>query len=116
VFGILKNEGESRSYTAGQVVFADGDPSDGYMYSVLDGEIELIKQGSVLETVGVGGVFGEMAILDHYPRSATAIAKTTCRLAAIPENRFKTLVAENPKFALGMLKLLTERLRRTTFG
>ena len=116
MFAILKNEGEPKSFSAGDVVFTDGDLSNGYMYTVLDGEIELLKQGSVLETVGVGGVFGEMAILDHEPRSATAIAKTTCRLAAISEARFKALVAEHPKFALGMLKLLTERLRRTTFG
>jgi CRP/FNR family cyclic AMP-dependent transcriptional regulator len=116
MFAILKNEGEAREYSAGDVVFADGDSSNGYMYTVLSGEIELLKHGSVLETVGVGGVFGEMAILDHHPRSATAIAKTRCRLGAIPESRFKALVGENPKFALGMLKLLTERLRRTTFG
>ena len=116
MFAFLKSEGEAREYAVGDVVFADGDSSDGHMYTVLAGEVELLKHGSVLETVGVGGVFGEMAILDHQPRSATAIAKTRCRLGAITEARFKALVAENPKFALGMLKLLTERLRRTTFG
>lgn len=116
MFAILKNEGEKQSFSVGDVIFTDGDANNGYMYTVLDGEIELLKQGSVLETVGVGGVFGEMAILDHEPRSATAIAKTGCRLAAISEVRFKALVAEHPKFALGMMKLLTERLRRTTFG
>jgi CRP-like cAMP-binding protein len=116
VFAFLKNEGEAKVYAAGDVVFADGDSSNGYMYTVLAGEVELLKHGSVLETVGIGGVFGEMAILDHQPRSATAIAKTRCRLGAIAESRFKELVGENPKFALGMLKLLTERLRRTTYG
>ncbi len=53
-----------------------------------------------------------MGLLDHAPRTATATAKTDCRVAAVTEQRFIKLVSQNPLFALDMMRLLSERIRR----
>ena len=111
-FRIFNNEPDVRSFMTGQVIFNEDQPSDGLMYAVLEGEVELARSGRVLANNTAGGVFGEMGLLDHAPRSATAIAKTDCRVAAITEQRFVSLVSQNPLFALDMMRLLSERIRR----
>jgi CRP/FNR family transcriptional regulator, cyclic AMP receptor protein len=111
LFRIFNNEPDVRSFTTGQVIFNEGQPSEGLMFAVLEGEVELVRGGRVLATNPVGGVFGEMGLLDHAPRSASATAKTDCRVAAITEQRFTKLVSQNPLFALDMMRLLSERLR-----
>ena len=84
-FTLFKNEPDVRIFSAGQSIFAEGQPDDDLMYAVLEGEVDIVRQQRVLETILPGGVFGEMALLDNQPRSATAIAKTDCRVAAISE-------------------------------
>ena len=110
VFGIFNNEPTVQTLTAGQAIFAQGDPGDA-MYAVLEGEVEIRREERVLDTIAVGNVFGEMALIDHQPRSASAVAKTDCRVAVISEARFLRLVSQNPRFALQMMQLLTERVR-----
>jgi CRP-like cAMP-binding protein len=66
---------------------------------------------SVVETVGAGEPFGEMALIDQAPRVATATAKTTCKLAVIPEKRFLFMVQTAPQFALQIMKVMADRLR-----
>ena len=55
---------------------------------------------------------GEMALIDHGPRSATVTASTDCTLAEIDEKRFLFLVQQTPMFALSVMRLLSQRLRR----
>lgn len=112
-FDFLRKEPEVRSCRAGEVIFSEGDAGE-QMYAVLEGEIEIRKGGRVLETVGAGGVFGEMALIDREPRSAAAVAKSDCRLAAVNQSRFMLLVQQTPFFALQMMQVLSERLRRNT--
>ena len=57
------------------------------MYVVLAGEVDLQRGGRTIETARVGAIVGEMAMIDKAPRSATAIAKTDCRLVPIDEKR-----------------------------
>jgi len=111
-FTLLNNEPDVRTFAAGQEIFAEGQPDDDLMYALLDGEVEIVRQQRVLETILPGGVFGEMALLDNQPRSASAIAKTNSRVAAITETRFSRVVSQNPHFALQMMRLLAERVRR----
>jgi CRP-like cAMP-binding protein len=82
------------------------------MYVVLEGEVELKVDSTVLETLGPGQPFGEMALIDQSPRTATAIAGTPCKLAVIPERRFLFMVQQNPEFALLIMKVMADRLRR----
>lgn len=112
-FDFLKNEPEVRSYRAGDVIFSEGD-AGAHMYAVLDGEVEIRKGRRVLETIGAGGVFGEMCLIEQKPRSAAAVAKSDCRLAAVNQGRFMLLVQQTPFFALQMMQVLSDRLRRHT--
>ena len=61
-FYMLNNEPDVRSFSTGQVIFNEGQPSDGMMFAVLEGEVELVKDGRVLATNPAGGVFGEMGL------------------------------------------------------
>jgi len=98
-------------YKAGDSVFKEGEPGD-QMYVVLEGEVDIIVHDKVVETVGVDNFLGEMALIDTRPRSATAIAKTDCRLAPINQNRFKFLIQQTPHFALHLMQGMAERLRQ----
>ena len=97
-------------YKAGDTVFKEGEPGD-EMYVVLEGEVDIIVHDRVVETVGVDNFLGEMALLDERPRSATAVAKTDCKLAPINQNRFKFLVQQTPHFAIHLMQGMAERLR-----
>ncbi len=65
-----------------------------------------------LETLGPDGIFGEMALIDDSPRSATVVALTDVTLAPIKENQFLFLVQNTPFFALSVMRVLASRLRR----
>ncbi len=108
---ILRNEPDLRSYRQGETVFQAGDPGD-CMYAVVDGRVEIRLEGTVIDHIAAGGVFGEMGLIDHKPRSATAVAETDCRLAVIGEKRFLRLVEQMPQFALQMMRVVTGRLRQ----
>ena len=100
----------SRAYKAGETVFREGD--DGYvMYVVLEGSVKLSVTGRSVEKVVKGGVFGEMALIDSSPRSATAMAITDCVLVSVTAERFKSLIQETPGFALEIMSIMASRLR-----
>ena len=106
----LQREGEGQAFAAGQTVFSVGDPGD-VMYVVSSGEAEVMIDGRAVETVGKGGILGEMALIDGQPRSATVIAKTDCSLMSVDGRRFERLVSHHPRFAIQMMQVLTQRLR-----
>jgi CRP/FNR family cyclic AMP-dependent transcriptional regulator len=99
------------AFRTGDTVFREGDQGD-LMYVVREGRVELRVKGQLVETLGPGGVLGEMALIEHAPRTATATAKTDCTLVPIPEKRFMFMVQQTPHFALQIMKVMAERLRR----
>lgn len=105
------NEANPRVCSAGEVIFRAYDMG-AEMYVVLSGEIELTIGSSVVETLGPGEPFGEMALIDQTPRTATAIARTACDLAVISEKRFLFMVQQTPHFALQIMKVMADRLRK----
>ncbi len=113
VFDLLRREPDIRSFSAGQAIFIEGQEGDS-MFAILDGEVEIRKGSRTLEVVSAGGVFGEMALIDQQPRSAAAIARTDCRVTAVGTKRFMMLVQQTPYFALQIMQVLAERLRRNT--
>ena len=82
------------------------------MFSVLEGTVELSRNGAVIENVGPGGILGEMALIDSAPRSADATARTAARVVSVDHQRFKYLVQEHPTFALQVMAVMAERLRK----
>ena len=101
---------DHEDHGAGDVIFAEGDAAD-RMYVVRAGEVEIRVGDKVVGTIDHGGIFGEMALIDHTPRSATAVAKTDCDLLPIDERMFLFLVDETPYFALDVMRILAARLR-----
>jgi CRP/FNR family cyclic AMP-dependent transcriptional regulator len=106
----LFRDKEALAFTAGQPVFTAGEQGDA-MYIVLEGEVDILDGSILLETAGVGSIVGELALIDDSPRSATAVAKTDCRLVAVDRRRFVYMVQETPLFALSVMKVLADRLR-----
>jgi CRP/FNR family cyclic AMP-dependent transcriptional regulator len=94
------------------VIFSEGDKGD-KMYVVSSGEIEVERDGKIVETLSGGGIFGEMALIDGSPRAATARAKTACEVAPITEKTFLFLAHETPFFAIAVMRSLADRLRRS---
>lgn len=108
LFGSAENV---ETYAPGDVVFREGDPAH-HMYVVLAGDIELQVGGRAVGMSHAGDLMGEMAIVGAHKRTATAVAKTACRLAPVTERRFVLLVQETPYFALHVMKVLAERIVR----
>ena len=99
------------TFMRGETIFSEGDRGD-QMYVIRKGEVEIERDGKIVETLTAGGIFGEMALIDGSPRAASARAKTVCELAPITEKTFVFMVHETPFFALTVMRTLAERLRR----
>ena len=109
---IFQHAENARHVGAGEVVFSTGDPGD-LMYVPIEGAVDIRVGATTVETVVPGGIFGEMALLDASPRSATAVATADCRLAPVDGRRFQMLVQHNPFFAIHVMKVMADRLRHT---
>jgi len=83
------------------------------MYLLLDGEVELLARKKSIGTVKKGQIFGEMASITHAPRSASAVAKTPCRVIALDDRQFHAGLRKNPSFALMLMSIMIGRLRET---
>ena len=98
-------------FPQGAVIFEKGDPGD-VMYLIKEGEVDITNGKDVLTTLPAGELLGEMALISNEPRSATAVARTDCRMLPVDEAKFLYLVQQTPYFALHVMGLLTDRLRR----
>ena len=107
---LFRREGDAREFAAGETIFVEGEEGR-HMYVVLEGSVRLSVTGRTVEKVAKGGVFGEMALIDSAPRSATATAFTACTLAPVTAARFKSLIQESPDFALEIMRVMAARLR-----
>jgi CRP-like cAMP-binding protein len=112
-FQLLANAGfPPATFKLGEVIFTEGDKGD-KMYVIRSGEVEIERDGTIVEKLSQGGIFGEMALIDGSPRAATARAATPCEVAPITEKSFLFLVHETPFFAIAVMRTLAERLRRS---
>ena len=117
-FGLLTGNGiATRSAKAGEVIFKEGDEAD-QLFAIKSGEIAIQFGNRTLAELSANSIFGEMALIDDAPRSATAVAKTDVELVPISEKQFLFLVSQTPFFALKVMRVLARRLRATnkTFG
>jgi len=106
-----------RRFRCRATIFEEGSVGE-YMYIIREGEVKVSKMSDdgrekVLEMLGPGGFFGEMALLDQEPRSASVKAVADCVLLALSRNDFMGLLRRNPEISLELLRELTRRLRET---
>ena len=107
---LFRKETDTLQLAPGDFLFREGDKGE-KMYVLLEGDIDISLGDYVLETARPGALIGEMALIDDSPRTASAVAKTACRLAQIDRRRFHFLVQQTPHFATHVMKTLADRLR-----
>ena len=108
---LFEHASDAKPVAAGTTIFHAGDERD-FMYAVLEGQVDIVVNGRVVETVESGGIFGEMALIDKDRRTATAVARTDATVVAVDERRFLFLIQQTPNFALHVMRVLSDRLRR----
>jgi CRP-like cAMP-binding protein len=82
------------------------------MYAIKRGQVAIIVEGKTVDTLGEEEVFCEMALLEHNTSAATVVTLAETELVEIDTPQFYILVRQNPPFALQLMQLLSERLRR----
>lgn len=97
-------------FKTGQIIFKEGEFGD-VMYVLMEGLVDVVVQGRVVGTFEPIEIFGEMAVIDAGPRSATVVAKTDCKFISINQKRFIFLVQQKPQFAIHIMRMLVERIR-----
>jgi len=98
------------SLKTGEIIFNEGDPAT-ELYVIRSGRVAIQRGNRLLDTLEPSSIFGEMALIDGAPRSATAIAATDATIVPISEKRFVLLVSKTPYFALNVMRVLAGRLR-----
>ncbi|HHH30050.1 MAG TPA: Crp/Fnr family transcriptional regulator [Polyangiaceae bacterium] len=105
-----------KTYRTREIVLRKGDPAM-QIYVIAKGRLKAITAGAegrqaALSIMGPGEVFGEVAVLDGEPRSATITALEPCELIIVNRNEFFYFLERNPSAALRLLQVLARRLRR----
>jgi CRP/FNR family cyclic AMP-dependent transcriptional regulator len=107
---VLAGQAKEVPFSAGKVICKEGDIGVG-LHIILEGETKVQVRGRTRRRMGAGTFFGEIALLDGGPRSATVVAETDGRLLSIPFWNFKSVIKEYPAIALKMLEEVAGRLR-----
>ncbi len=101
---------EARSFAAGDTIFREGEAGH-ECFVVRSGEVSIRHGNRTLQKLGPGEVFGEMALIDSSPRSATVTAEVDTVVTPIGEKQFLFMTSEAPYFALSLMRVLVQRLR-----
>lgn len=100
-----------RAYKTGETIVSEGDRGVAF-YMVVSGKVGITKAGEALGEFGPGGSFGEMSLLDGYPRSATLTALEDTECLVMTAWDFTAEMKANPSIAIAMLPELSKRIRR----
>ena len=117
-FGVLTgNNIETRFFKAGTTIFREGEEAH-ELFVIKRGDVRIQIGNRTVSELSADHIFGEMALIDAEPRSASAIAVTDVELVPVSEKQFLFLVGQTPYFALKVMRVLAQRLRATnkTFG
>jgi len=103
----------AKTFQAGEMIFSEFEPGDNF-YLIQSGRVQLVKLiGDIEKTLDVlqpSEMFGEMAILENSPRSATAIALDTVKVLEFNSQNFEILMLGNPQIALKLLRMFSKRI------
>ena len=104
------NDVETRRVKAGGVIFREGEQAN-ELFVIKSGYVRIQIGNRTMSELTTDNIFGEMALIDSEPRSATAMAITDVELVPISEKQFLFLVSQTPYFALRVMRTLAQRLR-----
>jgi CRP/FNR family cyclic AMP-dependent transcriptional regulator len=104
------NDVEIRRVRAGGVIFREGEPAD-ELFVIKSGHVRIQIGNRTIAELTADNLFGEMALIDSEPRSATAMAITDVELVPVSERQFLFLVSQTPYFGLKVMRTLAQRLR-----
>jgi CRP/FNR family cyclic AMP-dependent transcriptional regulator len=110
-FRLLAGAGApARDYKAGDVIFKEGDAAQ-ELFIIQSGDVEIRLGNRLVEKLPQFSIFGEMALIDANPRSATAVAASDVKLVPVTEKQFLFLISNTPHFALNVMRIMARRLR-----
>ncbi len=107
--------GKEVTFEAGKTILEQGKPGIGFLL-ILEGKTEVRKKGKKVATVGPGGFFGEMSMIDDKPRSADVVAVEPTRCFGVTEWSFTPMLRSNPSIAIEIIRELVRRLRQFEEG
>lgn len=112
----FKSAGKPATIAEGEKIFEENERAIPLlrrhkMYLLLKGEVGLLAGLKTIGRVRPGEIFGEMAVISDAPRSASAVAKSACRVIALDEKEFQTALQKKPLFALMLISVMIHRLR-----
>lgn len=110
-FGLFRSALKSSVRPSGDTIFREGEPGQS-MFAIKRGRVAIVVGGNTVDELGEQELFGEMALLEDAPRAATVVTLEETELVEIDKTQFYLLVRQNPPFALQLMQLLSERLRR----
>jgi CRP/FNR family cyclic AMP-dependent transcriptional regulator len=106
----LEKRMTERSFNEGDEIMTQGESGIGF-FVIEDGNATVTVGGNIVRTLGPGEHFGEVALIDSGPRSATVVATTDLRCRGMSAWEFKPFVEEHPEVAWALLETLVARLR-----
>ena len=106
----IASRARTRDYPAGAIVCTQGRPADGF-FLIVDGRAEARRDGVLLRGMGPGDFFGEIALIDAGPRTATVRATTPLSCFVIGSQQFRDILGQNAEIAVRVLDAVTRRLR-----
>jgi CRP-like cAMP-binding protein len=98
-------------FSGGETIVRRGEAGNAF-YVILDGQARVVRRGGPTKTLRIGDFFGEMALLDGRPRSATIRAATETTTLRLSHRGFLKMLEQEPRIAFGIMKELTSRLRQ----
>lgn len=111
---MFEDEKMIQQFQNGETIIKEGDPGK-ELFIVVKGKVNIVKESddvkTTLATLGEGDIFGEMALVDSRPRSATAEALGEVTVRVLDRESFKTMLTGNPKIAMLVFDKLCQRLR-----
>ena len=118
---LFSSSGKEEEFAAGQKIFEEDEKASkggvfsskgaSRMYYISQGEVMLSIGGRPLDTIKAGEIFGEMAVISERPRSASATAKSPCRVYSMSASDLQAALSQTPEFALMLMSVMFDRIR-----
>lgn len=111
-YDLFRHSPDFKTVERGEVLFREDEPGGDVMYVLIEGRAEITIRGVVLDDIGQGDFVGELSVIDGTPRFATVTALTDCKFIIVDRKRFHFLVEETPHFAIEVMRVMADRLRK----